>query len=262
MGSSVNTAMNTTIQTSTNDVFQQSSSICQANCTNEISDINIIVVGGSKVDTINFSEKCDSNALCTMKNQLDTIATQQLDAVQEAEASAPGQASFVTWPGFSVNTTFNFTTQILSNTITQVIDSVCVADASSLIRNVNVYIGEGSEVGAISFSQENSAQASCAIENTAAVAVSQSATSDQTARSKAGSALVIIIMIIAIAVIAIGLAWISAESDKNQRTTEKETILALAGSGAIAPGSLTAADIVQIARGKPIPPPVPEAESK
>ena len=261
MGSSINTAVNTTIQTSTNDIFQQSSSICQANCTQDISDVNIIVVGGSTVDTINFDQKCDSNALCTMKNQLDTIATQQLAAVQQAQASAPGQAAFFTWPGYSINTTNNFTNQTLSNTITQVIDSVCVANASSLTRNVNVYIGEGSEVGAVSFSQENSVQASCAIENTAAVAVSQSASSEQTARSKAGSALVLIIMIITVGVILIGLAWISAVNNKNQRTTEKETIVALAGSGAIAPGSLTAADIVQIARGKPIPPPG-EAQSE
>jgi hypothetical protein len=257
MGSSVNTAANTVVQTSTNDIFQASSSMCKASCTSEFSGGNIVIGPGAKVGDITITNKCNSDALCTMKTELDAIATQQLDAAQLAEASAPGQAALITWPGFSVNTTFNFTTQVLSNTVTQVIDSVCQATADNLITNVNVYVGANAEVGAIEFTNEGDATAECAIENTAGVSVSQETTVEQSAVSTAGSVLVLIILIVGIAVILISLAWITAESKKNTQEVESKTIIELARSGAVKQGSLSAEDLVNIAKGIAAPPPPP-----
>ena len=144
MGSSLNTSLNTTVQTSTNDIFQQSSSICTATCTNEFSGGNIVVGPGAQVGDITITQKCNADALCTMKNQLDAIATQQLEAIENAQAEAPGNPALITWPSFSVNTSVNFTTQVLANSVTQVINSVCEATTENLIENVNVYIGRGS----------------------------------------------------------------------------------------------------------------------
>jgi hypothetical protein len=221
MGSSINTALNTTIQTSTNDIFQSASNVCTARCSNTFENVNIVIGPGSKVGDVTITQQCQADALCTMKNQLDAISTQQLEAIQDAETAAPGQAALITWPGMSINSSVNFTTQVLSNSVTQVINNVCEANSEQLIRNVNVYIG-GAEVGAIDFTQTGSAKAECAIENTASAKVSQTAASTQTAVSTSGSVLVLIMMIVAIAVIMIALAWIAAVSKKNQAKSNVE----------------------------------------
>lgn len=257
MGSSINTALNTTIQTSTNDIFQASSSVCNASCTSDFSGGNIVIGPGAKVGDITITSRCEAEALCTMKTELDAIATQQLDAAQEAQTSAPGQATLITWPGFSVNTSVNFTTQVLSNTVTQVIDSVCQATGEALITNINVYVGANAEVGAIELSAESSASAECAIENTAGVSVSQDTTAEQSAISKSGSVLVLIVLIIGLAVILISLAWITAAGKKSTQQIESKTIIELAKSGAVKQGSLTADDLVHIAKGIAAPPPPP-----
>jgi len=244
MGSSINNTLNTTVQTSVNNVFQEAFNVCKTECTNTFSGVNIIIGPGSKVGDIVIDQKCRSDSLCTMKNQLDAIATQQLEAIQQAESKDPGKLGII--KGVSINTAVNFTTQVLSNTITQVIGNVCQASANNLITNVNVYTGPGSEVGTIEFTQEGSATASCAIENLAAISVIQSSQSNQIATSKTGSALVLIFGVVAIAVIILGLSWITAQTRKNEANSQKEVILGLASSGAIAPGSLTGSDISQI----------------
>lgn len=240
MGSSINTAINNTIQTSTNSVFQSATNICKANCTSELSGGSIIIAPGATVGGVKIEAKCTSDALCTMKTQLNTIATQQLDAVQIAVAEDPGRAFLVTWPGFSVNTTINNSVQTLSNSVTQVINNVCVANSSNLISNYDIYVGANAEVGLVEISLEGSAQANCAIENTVSTDVSQETSSSQEATSIGGSALVTIILILTIGVVLVALAWIAAESKKNQNMTNVE----LAKSGA-------SAEVIQAITGIP-----------
>jgi len=227
MGSSVNTAANVVNQVSVNNIYQESSSICNANCNSSIDDVDIIVRESDVPDGISVNASCSADALCTMKTNLDAIATQQLDAVQTAEAEAPGNAAFVTWPGFSVNTTFNFVNQVLSNSVTQVINSVCNSTANDTINNVTVFL-DNSTVQFIDISATGSAKSECAIENTASVSVSQAAASSQTATSTAGSVLVLVFMIIAIAVILIALAWIGYETKKSSKQAEVEEVKTLA----------------------------------
>ena len=92
---------------------------------------------------------------------------------------------------------------------------------------------EGAEVGAIEFTQEGSATAECAIQNTAAVAVSQEASSEQTAISRSGSVWIMLIAIIGIVLLVIALAWIGSENKKSERKTQVAEITALAQAGAI-----------------------------
>ena len=189
--------------------------MCFANCDNDTENINFIFTNGSYVEGIEITQKCTAESLCTMKNQLDAISTQQLEAIQNAQAVDNGR-SFLTWPGFSFNTTTNFTTQTLSNSTTQIIDSVCEASAENNISNINVFVSDSSEVGGIYIGQDGSAVADCNMENTARSYSSQEATSDQTAYTANGSALVIIFMILAIIVIVIALSFLAYKLKKDE----------------------------------------------
>lgn len=246
MGNSVNTATNVIVQTSTNDIYQASSSICLANCNDVVKDVNIIIRDSTVPEGVKITQECTASSLCMMKNQLDSVATQQLEAAQLAEAKAPGNAAFVTWPGVSINTATNFTTQVLSNAVTQVIDSVCQSNVNNTVENVNIYL-DNSDVQGIEISQKGEAEASCAIENIASTTVSQKATAEQTAESTAGSALVVIFMIIAIATILIALAWIAYETKKSEKQAEVQELSTLAPY--LKPGSLSANELVNILHG-------------
>lgn len=220
MGSSVNTAINTEIQTSTNQIFQSAQNVCQANCTAVNENINIVITNGSKIGNINITNACTASALCTMRSNLSAITEQQLQAVQQAQAKNNGNSWF-TWPGFSVNTTSNFLEQTLQNSYTQTISNVCAASANDLNENINVYVS-GSTVADIDIANTANATANCAIDNTVSASVTQNETSNQDASSTNGSIAVLIIAIIVIAIIVIAVVWIGSSSKKQQSTEQQQ----------------------------------------
>ena len=219
MGSSINTAVNTEIQTSTNQIFQSSQNICQANCTAVNENINIVITD-STVGNINITNSCTASALCTMRSNLSAISTQQLQAVQQTEATNNGNSWF-TWPGYSINTTTNYLQQTLENSYTQSISNVCAASASGLNENINVYVS-GSTVAGIDIGNTVNASASCAIDNTVSASVTQSEVSSQTATSTNGNVAVLIIAIIVIAIIVIAVVWLGTSSKKKQSAEEQQ----------------------------------------
>lgn len=231
MGSAINTAVNVAVQTSVNNILQESNSYCFANCNGDIENINIVVINGSKVDGIEIEAVCVSQSLCSMRNELDAISTQQLEAIQYSEATFAGQAAFVTWPGFSVNTTNNNTVQSLSNTVTQVIDSTCEASANNNISNINVLVGNNSEVGGFYIGTDGSATADCNMENSAKSSVSQTAVTEQTAVSTGGSVLIIALLIIAVVIIAIGLSYLTYKNKSESIIAKKEVCTEAIKSG-------------------------------
>lgn len=231
MGSAINTAVNVAVQTSVNNILQQSETYCFANCNGDIENINIIVLNGSKVDGIEIEAVCTSQSLCSMRNELDSISTQQLEAIQYSEATFAGQAAFVTWPGFSINTTNNNTVQTLSNTVTQVIDSTCEASANNNISNINVLVGNNSEVGGFYIGTDGTATADCNMENSAKSSVSQTAITDQTAVSTGGSVLIIALLIIAVVIIAIGLSYLAYKNKSETIIAKRDVCMVAINSG-------------------------------
>jgi hypothetical protein len=220
MGSSVNTSVNTEIQTSTNQIFQSAQSVCQANCTAVNENINVVITNGSKVGNINITNQCTASALCTMRSNLSSITEQQLEAVQQAQAKNNGNSWF-TWPGMSINTTSNFLEQTLQNSYTQTITNVCNATTTDLNKDINVYVS-GSTVADVNISNIGNASASCSIDNTISASVTQNESSNQSATSTNGSISVLIVAIIAIAVVIIVVVWLGASQRKQQSTEQQE----------------------------------------
>ena len=217
MGYSVNTSVNTVKQTSVNNVFQSSRSLCVANCVNTIEGVNIIIGPGATVDAITFKQECAAEALCAMKNNLDAVASNQLAAIQNAEASSvPRSVLTGDWPGFSINSTFNKTVQSLSNTTTQIIDSVCEANSENYLSNVNVFVGEGAGIGNVEFIQVGEATADCAIDNLASATVSNLAVSDQTALSTSGSIWLLIVVVLGICGTVIAVVYFNTKAEEEQ----------------------------------------------
>ncbi|MHB1910324.1 MAG: hypothetical protein ACYCQJ_15870 [Nitrososphaerales archaeon] len=217
---SVNTAFNYLTQESINNIVQESHSICWASCTNEIDTVTIVIDEGSRIGDILIQQECQADSLCTIKTELESIATQQLKAIQAAEAiSQPPLYLTASW---AINTTTNIVNQTLENTISQVINTSCEAEANNSIRNVVVYANNNSEIAGLTIKQEANAQASCTIENTARSSVTQSSSAEQTATSKASSLGVWIIVAIAVTVVVIGTLYLNTQAAKSRSSNELE----------------------------------------
>lgn len=222
MSSSVNTAVNFSTQNSVNTILQESNSMCWAQCNADIEDVNIIIDNGSRIGDILIQEECHAAAMCTMKTELDAIATQQLSAIQLSEANHTG-GFLLTWPGFSVNTTTNMVNQSLENTITQSINSVCVANVDLTTSNINVYANNDSEIAGFTLSQQGNATADCYIENTGKVKAAQAASVEQVAASTSGSVLMTIILSIIVAVVVLGIFYLNSSTTKTMVKSEQMT---------------------------------------
>lgn len=221
MAPSVNTTTNYLTQESINNIYQEANTTCLASCNADISDVNIIVKDYSRVGNVSIDQMCQSDALCNVKTNLDSIATQQLEAAQLGQAQSVGQ-SWLTWPGFSVNTVNNISNQYLENTISQSINTVCQSIANTELRNFNVLVSNNSEVAGIQIAQSAQANADCTVENTARASVDQTTSAEQTAKAIGGSAIVLIIMMIVIAIIVLGMLYLKNQNDAIKIKSQSE----------------------------------------
>lgn len=230
MGISFSASANLANQMAVNETLQESTAICLARCTNEVENINIIVDNGSKVGDIVIDQQCQSDALCTIKHELQAITYQGLELTQNAVAESQGNSLF-TWPGITMAVAANISNQMTYNTTTQLITSICEAEANNSVRDVNVYVSNNSEVAGFYINQSASATADCYIENTAKAVTTQTTSGSQVADAKSGSVLVIIFTMIAIAVIVLGMAYINMENSKVKTQSQSDVLIAAINSG-------------------------------
>lgn len=216
MGNAIDTAVNTTVQSSVNNLFQSAQNVCSTNCNATNENINLVFLN-STVGNVNITAQCQADSLCDMRTNLTQLATQQLDATQRASTQNNG-ANPMSWSGFSINTSVNTLTQSLENTSTQIINNVCSGTSDSINQNVNVY-AQGSTVAGITISASGSALANCTIQNSASQTVNQSEVGQQTASSTNGSVAAIIAIIVAIVVVTVIVAFFnySANQQKQQQ---------------------------------------------
>jgi len=221
MGHSLSKTVNDTSQIAVNEIIQKTRTTCIASCKQNVDNVNIVVTNGSIIGDIIISQKCEAVALCSMKTNLDTIATQQLDTIQNGEAIALAR-TWINWPGTSVAVSKNTTHQELYNSVTQSINNFCNATVENSVTNLNVYISDYSEVGAFTIQQEGNAQANCTIENITSASVTQQASSSQTAKASAGSVLLMIVALLVIMIIVIGVIYLNNKTSIREKELQSE----------------------------------------
>ena len=226
MGSSVSRTRNDISQTSINNILQSSRATCFANCSQDITHINLNIDNGSRMGDIKITQECTSTSMCTMKTNLESIAVQVLESYQLAESN-----SQAVWFTFNRSYAANTVDQVLSNTITQIINSACRANAQQSISNVYVGVNNNSEVGMFEISQTAEANAQCTLENTGSVAVAQSASASQSASATAGSWLIFIILILAVVAIVLGMIYLNSKDKQQQGEIQVEELKAITQLG-------------------------------
>ncbi|QIN54323.1 putative membrane protein [Cedratvirus kamchatka] len=156
-----------------NDVYQNLNSECQARCESAIRGVQVVLID-TKVDGgIRFSQLCPANAACTINQSVDSAATSTLSAI--AEQSSIIQNSLLSIGGSKSTQEINIE-QRVKNQISQVLNSSCQANSTSIIENVLIY-AKGGEIGkeGVQFLQGvegvSGANATCSMNNTAKIAL-------------------------------------------------------------------------------------------
>jgi high-affinity nickel permease len=245
MGASLGININVAKQMSTNEIYQSSFSICSASCQNLSEDEKYIINNSSIVGDLNLSQKCNAEALCVMKTNLEAIAAQQLEAQSSVTTLSPG--GLFNWT-YGANT--NVTSQTLENTYSQTINNLCQAEASNYRSGTLLYINDSSVVGDVDLSQSGSAQSQCAIENTASASVVQSSETEISTFTKSGSVLIILSIVTAIILVTLGTAYFAAEQKKSEGEARTGQLKTLAETGALE--KLSANEINAILSGTPV----------
>ncbi len=198
MGAALSVSNATAINNIVSETVQIAQNFCTADCSQFIGGVDIIL-DGSTVGDITFSQTCEANASCMMTNALD----QTVDLYQLAEADA--EANLPILPiGFQAAFAEALTTNDVETSMKQVLENHCSAEIDQVIQDVLIY-ATNSTTGDIGFIQDGNANAQCVMDNSGRIKLSVSQTGKATATaglSFAGIIALIIIIIIIVMVIA------------------------------------------------------------
>lgn len=154
------------------NVTQQSSLACRIGCSNNISDVTIIDIGGT--GDINIKQTCQLTGVqCVMQQTLDT----SIDSILSSIADQSVAVASPLIPSFNASNQYFDLKQSINNQITQIMDSSCDIQATNNIDNVYIY-SEGT-TGNINLTQDVIiSNSTCNMSNLATAQASSAASSD------------------------------------------------------------------------------------
>jgi hypothetical protein len=175
---------------------QISASSCNIDCTQDISDVTIIKIGGT--GDINIYQTCTlSGVSCVMQTSMDTQIDTILSAIADQSSS---QSSQPFWDIPSNCKQSVDITQLIENTITQVQVSSCEISAVQTQKNIYVYAQDVD--GDITLSQEVLiSNSTCNMTNNDSIVSNSTATSDTSNDSVQKKGLGMFMMLLIIMVI-------------------------------------------------------------
>ena len=208
MGASLSTSNATVINDAVNTTVQTASNSCNADCSQAISGVDIIL-NNSTTGNVVFTQKCVADANCTMTNALEQTVT----AYQLAQAKADAQSPILPI-GIQINVSNATTTNTIRDELKQALNNQCKGNIDQNINDILVY-ANNSTTGDIAFIQEGSAFARCIMDNSGRMVLSmrQDGSATATSGSTFGGLIGLIILVVIIIVI-IG-AVRKANADKN-----------------------------------------------
>jgi len=175
---------------------------CKATC-DDIQSGNVVIIQGSTLKGgISFNQKCEVKLQCEIQNNLETDVATILDAAGKQTAiTANG------FPDFNFNNISNSfqSSQIITNTITNIIDSSCTSQATQNQNSNYTYVQNSNIEGSIQFNQTADVNASCTLTNRSSLIVSNkaSAKSSQSAVILGTTGLIIALVVVVIIIVVV-----------------------------------------------------------
>lgn len=212
MGASLSVSNADVTNKAINTTFQTASNACNADCSQTISGVDIIL-NNSTTGNITFTQKCTVDASCAMTNALEQVVSAYQLATAKADAQSP-----ILPIGFQVNLSNASTKNEITSALTQVLDNQCKSDINQTIKTILIY-ATNSSTGDIGYLQEGDAKARCVMDNSARMQLSISQTGSATATS--GSTFGGLIGLIILIVIIMAVIGAVSKARKDQQANQQ-----------------------------------------
>jgi len=154
--------------TNINELTRYTSSVCETNCTQTISNTTVIISPGAQVGPVTFTQQCTvTDVNCAINSLIDASLESTLREMQLALANGTYDVNSLVSYGITpemIKSPEDLDV-ILKNNMYQMISSQCTFETNQTMNNNYVFIGSGASTGAISFSQTaNLTTIDCAID--------------------------------------------------------------------------------------------------
>jgi hypothetical protein len=188
-----------------NTALQQVSNYCTITCNNDISNLDITIIGGES--TVNIEQTCSiMGSECMIKSLLQTQISNLISNILKQTQSNLGIFSLI---GPGMNESVNISNAI-KNQISQIITNSCIVADTQTITNTSVFAQDADTT--LNFIQNgNINKASCALDTVTKLVLNNSVLNnvDQN-QSSCGDILTILLIIGIIAIVIILFPLISA----------------------------------------------------
>lgn len=227
------------IQTINNNTVQESSTTCTATCQNTQNGDTTIFSGTTVTGDISaFSQVCKVSSSCVMTDQLSSQISDTLKSI--AKQSQQMDSSITSLFADTHNHEKATLEQSINNSVTQILNSSCVATSSN-VQNNDMFIMTNSKAlsGVIAFSQTGDPTASCVMNNLSKIKLfnKETATISQTQRIE-NVFVAIVAMVVAALVIGAILLFLYFGSALMFGDDKSETTPAAVAGGAVAGGAV------------------------
>lgn len=190
-----------------NSVTQTSVSSCEVSCNQDQSGNTVIISPGANTGNISFTQACVINdASCTINTNLESEIENILESTLEQTAAATKSVI-----GLTYNSTkcVNKMEQVIGNQVQQLISNTCTIESNQTMNSNYLYVGQGSEVGNISFAQTSTlSNVDCTMDNSGKSTSYNEETSEVEQKATTINMAVMIVLIFSI-VIMLGMVLIA-----------------------------------------------------
>lgn len=175
-----------------NDALQKVANFCSITCENDVSNVDITVIGGNASITVGGS--CSAiGAECIVKNVVDSQITNLIDNIIKQTESNMGIFSLI-GPGSSESPDI---TNSIKNQVSQLISNNCTNGGSADITNVNVF-AQDANLNLIIGNNVNVNKAQCAIDTTTKLLLDNTVKNSVTQSESSCGSIVGILIIVAV----------------------------------------------------------------
>lgn len=179
-----------------NGSLQNVANYCSITCNDNISNLDVVLVGGN--DTVNINQSCSIiGAECLVKNVINSQIDNLVNDVIKQSSSNMGIFSLL---GPSSSETANIT-NALKNQVSQIITNTCYISSDNSISNVGVFVQDANfnlniaQTGSVNKSE-------CVLDTVAKILINNSIQNDvKQTESSCGNILGILIVVIVILIL-------------------------------------------------------------
>jgi hypothetical protein len=186
--------LNESLLSTTNNIWENSSSACIATCNAPQNNPTIILNGTTVAGNVEIVATCSASAACAMQSQLDSQVQNIMQSMvkQKTISTELIPISFM----FATQNSTNIISQTITNNITQSMQSICQGTSNTMLNNPTI-IGTNATVGGnLTITSGGSANANCTINNLARMSLFNAQTSTSSQINKRSNILGIVMVAI------------------------------------------------------------------